>query len=128
MLQILLHMLYHAVVVGHHIAVDVGLGTALVVGIGGGDAIARGPFVVVGPTVGIVDVLLVGVDGIERHQALVIHATGPKAARTDAAHVGVEGGVGILGHEIVVHFPCYGEHVVGNGGLRRDVCRQDGQD
>ena len=55
----------------------VGLFAALVVGIGSLDAATSHPLVMVNPSLGIVEVALVCVDTVKRHQSLVIDRTRP---------------------------------------------------
>ena len=110
--KVLLDMFDHAVVLGHHITVDVGLLAALVICVRCLDAIAGCPFVMIGPSVGIVDVLRVVIYLIESHQSLVIDSSCPEVARTDTSHIGVEGGVGMHGHEICIDLPCRSQYIL----------------
>ena len=96
-----------------HITVEVSLSAALVVGIVGLHTVARGPLVEVTPAVGIVDVTCIIVDLVEGHQSFVIHGACPQRRRTYTVDVGGQCGVGILDHEVVVHFTQRLHHVAG---------------
>ena len=108
--QVLLHVHNHLLLTGHHVAVKVSLLAALVVGVARGDAVACRPLVEVGPTVGIIEVALLGIHLVELHQSLVIDGARPQTAGTYSPHVGGNGRVTILCHEVVVGFLCHAEH------------------
>ena len=90
-----------------YITVDVGLLTALVVGIGIVHTVASCPFVIVSPSVGVVEVTLLWVNLIECHQALVIYGTSPEVAGTYFLHIGVDGRIAVLRHKVVVGAMCH---------------------
>ena len=102
MVEILLHLAQVFLPFALDVAVDVGLLTALVVGIGVLHASARCPFVVVSPSVGVVDVALLRVNLIQCHQAFVIHSPCPKVTCPRLVYVSVKGWVTVLLHEVVV--------------------------
>ena len=102
MVEVLLYLTQILFAASLDIAVDIGLLAALVVGIGIIHAATGCPLVIVCPAVGIVEVALLRVYLVERHQSFVIYGTGPKVARAYLLDIGVEGWVTVLRHEVVV--------------------------
>ena len=110
-----------------HIAVGIGLSAALVVGIIGLYAIAGSPLVETAPAICIVDVAGILVDLIECHQSLVVDGTSPERRRANPVHVGGQGRVGILRHEVVVGQSEGFHHIVSLLALcERNTCHQQG--
>ena len=110
--QVLLHSALY-------VAVDVGLLTALVVGIGVVRAVACRPLVVVGPAVGVVDVALLRVNFVECHQAFVVNGSCPEVARPHLVYIGVASRVVILLHEVIVGAIYHIQYFLLFRGLRR---------
>ena len=81
---------------------DVRLFATLVVCIRGLNTPTSHPLVMVNPALGIVEVALVRVDAIKRHQSFVIDGTRPEVALAHSFDKGGNGGVAILCHEVVV--------------------------
>lgn len=97
--QVLFHVHNHLLLLGHHVAVQISLLAALVVGVAGGDAVSGCPFVEFCPAVRIVDVALLGIYLVEFHQSFVIDRPCPEAAGANLAHVGRHRGVAVFLHK-----------------------------
>ena len=104
----------HQRVARHSVALKISLSTALVVGIGGRDAVAWCPVVEGSPPVGIIEIALSWVDGIECHKTFIVHGTCPQRARPHLLHKGRPRRVGIHPHEAVVDTASQGQHAVGS--------------
>ena len=102
MVEVGFHLFDHLAVFHHGVALQVGLCTALVVSVGGHDAVARCPLVEVGPAVSIVKILLQRVDGVERHESLVVDGARPQRAGPLLFHECGACGIGVDRHEAVV--------------------------
>ena len=94
------------------VADEVGLSATLVVGITGVDAIAWRPLMERGPAVCIVDIALVLVYLIERHQSFVIDGTCPETRWPDLLDVGRNGRVAVFRHKVVVYFASNTEYII----------------
>ena len=81
---------------------DVRLFATLVVCIRGLNTPTSHPLVMVNPALGIVEVALIWVDAIKRHQSFVIDGTRPEVALAHSFDKGGNGRVAILCHEVVV--------------------------
>ena len=102
MVEVLLHLAQVLLAACLYIAVHVGLLAALVVGIGIIYAATGCPLVIICPLVGIVEIALLRVNLVKRHQSPIIHGTGPKVAGADFLYESVDGWVTVLRHEVVV--------------------------
>ena len=115
----------HQRVARHSVALKISLSTALVVGIGGRDAVAWCPVVEGSPPVGIIEIALSWVDGIECHKTFIVHGTCPQRARPHLLHKGRPRRVGIHPHEAVVDTASQGQHAVGTGLCQQRQCAQE---
>ena len=109
----------HQRVARHSVALKISLSATLVVGIGGGYAVAWRPVVEGAPPVSIIEIALSRVDGVECHKPLVVHGACPQRARPHLLHKGRPRRVGIYRHEAVVDTAGQSQHAVGAG-----LCQQ----
>ena len=119
MVEVLLYLAQVLLAAGLNVAVHVGLLAALVVGIGIVHAATGCPFVIIRPLVGIVEIALLRVNLVKRHQSLVIHGAGPEVAGADFLHECVESRVTVLRHEVVVGAMGYLQNFILQCGLGR---------
>ena len=119
MVEVLLHLAQVLLAAGLNVAVHVGLLAALVVGIGIVHTSTCCPLVIICPLVCVVEIALLRVNLVKRHQSLVIYGTGPEVAGTFFLHESVDGWVSVLCHEIVVGAMGYLQNFILQCGLGR---------
>ena len=93
-----------------YVSFQIHLLATLVIGIGCLDAVAGSPLVEIGPTVSIVDVILIGIYVVECHQSFIVDRSCPKVAASYSSNICGYGWVAIFFHKVCVRQLCSSQH------------------